>query len=479
MSIYNNKIKYISGEPGTGKGNHIKRECKTGRNVIVQPTIELLNEFTRGMLNVKVLHSDSCAGELLSAINMELANENDSTIAITDKMFYRIERHRLRGWRIFIDDCLSFNNMIARNKRDDNIESVYNKLFIVGEYIEIDGEGGELDHMYRYFDMCPRENVSDDMLPVWEMYNQLSMFHRRGILDKSLSQDFDKIIVWGDYDIPAYADELDMTYCANQFEHSTLYKAHGEKFQKIEYTKTHWQNDNNKRVVMNYFVPDTKSGLSKKIMKTSTDIFTIQNWILNNVPKYYWAKNDDVEISFSIGNDDEHKKISVNQRGINSLMTYENCVFMAAMNPSDVVVQHYDNIWGITKADLINEWTYETLNQFIYRGVIRDYSTDTPMNVYVYDETTARTFTGAGEYRHIDLGLTDNRKLAGRSRGSTKYDGEDKVLDARFRKWKNKNSTKPNVKYLFAKWRHKQEQHAEVAGLDWNKQLNRYSDLFR
>ena len=77
------------------------------------------------------------------------------------------------------------------------------------------------------------------------------------------------------------------------------------------------------------------------------------------------------------------------------------------------------------------------------------------------------------------MGLTDNRKLAGRSRGSTKYDGEDKSLDARFRKWKNKNSNKPNVKDLFAKWRHKQEQHAEVAGLDWNKQLDRYSDLFR
>lgn len=73
MSIYQNKIKYISGEPGTGKGNHIKSQCKLpGRKLVVQPTIQLIDEFSHGMVDVKVLHSESFKGDLLSEIHMHL-----------------------------------------------------------------------------------------------------------------------------------------------------------------------------------------------------------------------------------------------------------------------------------------------------------------------------------------------------------------------------------------------------------------------
>lgn len=68
---------------------------------------------------------------------------------------------------------------------------------------------------------------------------------------------------------------------------------------------------------------------------------------------------------------------------------------MAAMKPSNVVIPHYEAIWNILSTDLVNEWTFETLNQYIYRGVIRDYSSTEPMNVYVYDEVTAHTISGA------------------------------------------------------------------------------------
>ena len=469
MSIYQGKLKYISGEPGTGKGNHIKAQCQLpGRKLVVQPTIELINEFSRGMVDTKVLHSESFNGNLLSEIHMHLMKPEDCTIFITDKMFYKIDRWRLKGWKIFIDDSLNFCSVLARNKKDDSIEAVYNKLFITGGYIEIDGEGGELDNTYLSFDMCSRENVSEDMLDAWDYYNQLSGFHRRGILAKSLTTESDKIIVWGDYDIPAYADELDVTYLANEFEMSCLYRAHADKFQKVEYSKTHWQEDNNKRIVMNYFLAGNEYGLSKNIMKTSDHIPVIQDWIMKNVENYYWSKNKDDAINFAL---DRECQVAVVQRGINTLQDKTSCVFMAAMKPSDVVIPHYDNIWGIQSTDLVNEWTYETLNQYIYRGVIRNYSSTEIMNVYVYDEVTAHTISGA-KYNYIDIGLFSTQKKAGRP---VTRDSDDKVLARKFASWKNTNKGKPNVHELFAKWQHKQEQYADLNGLDWLEQLSRYS----
>ncbi|MEA5104473.1 hypothetical protein [Pantoea sp. S18] len=472
MTIYQGKIKYISGEPGTGKGNHIKAQCKLpGRKLVVQPTIKLINEFSRGMIDVKVLHSESFKGDLLSEIHMYLMKPEDCTIFITDKMFYKIDRWRLKGWKIFIDDSLNFCSVLARNKKEDNIEAVYNKLFITGGYIEIDGEGGELDSTYLSFDMCPRENVSEDMLGAWDYYNQLSGYHRRGILAKSLTTESDKIIVWGDYDIPAYADELDITYLANQFEMSCLYRAHADKFQKVEYSKTHWQEDNNKRIVMNYFLAGNQYGLSKNIMRTSEHIPLIQDWILSNVENYYWSKNNDESINFTLNRESQ---VGVVQRGINTLQHKTSCVFMAAMNPSNVVIPHYDNIWGIQSTDLVNEWTFETLNQYIYRGVIRDYSSTQIMNVYVYDEVTAHTISGA-TYNYIDIGLVSTQKKGGRPLGSTTRDDDDKVLSRRFASWKNTNKEKLNIRALFEKWCHKQEQYADTKGLDWLDQLARYS----
>jgi hypothetical protein len=468
MSIYQNKLGYISGEPGTGKGNYIKRLISTvpGRYIVVQPTIELINEFAKDVEKSSVLHSESFQGDLLTEIHKHLAKPENNTIFITDKMFYKVDRYRMRGWKIFIDDSMNFCTVLARNKAQDNIEAIYKKIFILGKFIEIDGEGGELDKMYRHFEMCPREMVSDDMLAAWEYYNQLSDYHRRGILAKSLTTESDKIVVWGDYDIPAYADELDITYCANQFEYSCLYRAYGDKFYPVQYEKTHWKENNNQRIVMNYFLAGNRFGLSKNIMLTSPDIPVIEKWLNENVQNYYWTRNNDERITFSM---DEDKKVAVVQRGRNNLKDRTSCVFMAAMNPSDTTVPHYENIWGITANDLRNEWTYETLNQFIYRGVIRDYGSTEVMNVYVYDEVTAHTINGA-KYNHIDIGLSSTQKQTGRP----KKFNDDKTLTTRFKNWKSLNGDKPNARDLFAKWRHKQEQYAEVHDLDWLAQLDRY-----
>jgi len=222
---------------------------------------------------------------------------------------------------------------------------------------------------------------------------------------------------------------------------------------------------------MNYFLEGNYYGLSKNIMKKSEHIPVIQSWIMKNVANYFWSKNDDDEIAFELAR--EHQ-VGVVQRGINTLQHKTSCVFMAAMNPSDVVIPHYDNIWGIQSTDLVNEWTFETLNQYIYRGVIRDYSSTEIMNVYVYDEVTAHTISGA-TYNYIDIGLVCTQKKEGRPLGSTTRDDDDKVLSRRFASWKNTNKDKQNIRALFDKWCNKQEQYADLKELDWLDQLARYS----
>lgn len=470
----------MSGQPGTGKGNHIKQEIKSkpGRYMIVQPTIELITEFSRGMVNTKVLHSESFKGDLLTEINMHLSKEEDATIFITDKMFYKIDLHRLRGWKIFIDDCVDFCTVLSRNKGQDNIEAIYEKMFITGSAIEIDGEGGTLDKMYLSFDMCPYENVSDDMQKAWEFYNQLSAYHRRGIWVDSLSTKSDKIVVWGDYDISAFADpanELDITYLANDFEQSLIYKAHQDKFRKVEYTKTHWKENNNSRLVVNYFIEGNRNGLSKNIMKNKTrEVDAIAKYINANVTNYYWTKNEDNEISFSLNGE----KVSVVTRGINTLQGYTSCAWFAAMNPSDVTVPHYMNIWDLTSADLRNMWTYETFNQFVYRGIIRDYNSTDVMNVYVYDDVTAHTIPSA-TYNYIDIGLTCTEGKLGRPEGTIKYKNNDKALANRFYQFKNRNKNTVDLLGAFAEWRDLQEKLELEAGQDWQEQLNRYYEQIK
>ncbi|WP_313128798.1 DEAD/DEAH box helicase family protein [Pseudescherichia vulneris] len=477
MSIYqNNKLKFISGEPGTGKGVHIKTEIFNSphkRFLIVQPTKELIDEFSKDILDAVIIHTGTHGSDLLTEINKQLSSTKPCVMFITDKMYYRIDLYRLMGWTIFIDDCVDFCNVISRNKStQDNIEAVYEKMFITGDYIEIEGEGGELDHMYLTYDLCPIENISQDLQDAWKHYKQLDMYHRKGIYKESLNLKYNKVILWGDYDIAQYTDRqynLDITYLANNFEQTLLYKANKEKFVQVHYNKTFKEN-NNSRIVMNYFMKDEKFGLSKSIMKNQkATIDKIEKYITDNVSNYYWTINNDEEITFSLSG----KKIGCNQRGINTLMDYTSAVFMAAMNPSDVVVPHYNNLWGLDSTDLVNQWTYETLNQFVYRGIVRNYNSDEAMNVYVFDEVTAHTIQGAN-YNYIDLGLTKLRKEAGRPKGTLKG---DKVLATRFANFKARNKNKPDFKKRFYDWRNEQEQYADQHGLEWLDQLDYYQNV--
>jgi hypothetical protein len=465
-----NYLSYISGEPGSGKGIHIKKTIfnnPNGKYLIVQPTTDLIDEFSKDIPDALVLHSHSFKGDLLTEIQKHLANDGPAVIFITDKMFYRIDPYRLKTWKIFIDDCVDFCNVIVRNKSGiDNMEMVYQELFITDECVMIDDN-------YLSYELCPKENVSEDLHQAYEYYEQLNMYHRKAIYKESFSTKYNKVVVWGDYDIKRYTEyDLDITYLANNFESTLLYKANKDLFKKVDYENL-FPMGNNKRLVINYFIEGTKNKLSKSIMKNDTNtINSIQKYITENVDNYYWTKNNDEEITFELPG----QYLTPNQRGKNSLKHYTSCVFMAAMNPSDVVLPHYNNVWGITAYDLVQNWTYEILYQYIYRGIIRDYDSEEVMKVYVYDEGTAKSVYGA-TYNYIDLGLNHSRKDAGRPKGTEKYSDEDKKLDGSWRAWYCKNKDKSNLNELFGKWRNKKESEAVKEGKYWTKQLDRYNAI--
>lgn len=475
-----NNLKYISGECGSGKGIHMKasiRNAPMSNYLIVQPTQMLIDSFVKSMNhpNIQVRTSETNPTDLLASINQVLASTDSTVLFITDKMFYKIDAFRLKGWVIFIDDCVSICEVrnVAKSTKD-NIEEVYRRMFITGDYIEVnaDVESGVGENaMYRTYELCLYENVSYDLRDAWNRYNELSCYHSYGIYERSLDSDFDQVILFGQYDLTRYMElDLDITYLSNNFEATLLYKFWKYYLTEVEFNKQ-WREDNNSRLVINYFyknVEADKYGLSKSTMISdkNDNIKKVQEYINSTLSiPYYWTKNSDDRIKFNLNGD----YVTPNQRGINSLQHYEACVLMAAMNPSATVLPHYETLWGFTVSDIKCQWEYETFNQFVYRGIIRNQSSDATMVVYCYDEATARTITGAS-YNHIELELTQRNK-GGRS---TKFADHDKALDVRFRSWKKSNSTKPNAKTLFYKWRNKQEQMAEERGECWLDQLDRY-----
>ncbi|HCD5021809.1 TPA: type III restriction endonuclease subunit R, partial [Klebsiella pneumoniae] len=84
---------------------------------------------------------------------------------------------------------------------------------------------------------------------------------------------------------------------------------------------------------------------------------------------------------------------------------------------------------------------YESLHQFVLRGVSRDFDSTETQTVYVFDEWQARSLTDNIEY--IDLGIDDGKQgQRGRPQGSMNKEKRFTLDDTKaksFRRWKDSN----------------------------------------
>ncbi|MDE4733643.1 hypothetical protein [Providencia rettgeri] len=111
------------------------------------------------------------------------------------------------------------------------------------------------------------------------------------------------------------------------------------------------------------------------------------------------------------------------------------------MRPSDVEATQCNLFFELSMAEIHHAREYESLHQFVLRGISRDYNSTEVQTVYVFDKFQASYLTDNIEY--IDLGLDDDECLPrGRPKGSTNKEKRFTLSDtkaARFRRWRADN----------------------------------------
>jgi len=474
MSNYlsNGKLKYISGHCGSGKSEYIYDYITINRTknvLVVMPTKILIEKFSE-RFNVEDFHivvsDEEKYMSKLPQIELLLSGGIGRVIFCTDKLFYKINTSLLEPWTIFVDDCVDFCTVISRNKsKVDNIEEVYKKMFLVEDFQEIDSDPNSvLNSTYYSYTLTSVSNISDDLTKAYEEYKEIEQYHERGIHKDTFDRSTEKLYIYGCYNLTKY-ENLNITFLANKFEDTLLYKFYRNSFTRISIPLLKGSDMN--RLVVNYFV-DSTNGLSKEKMKDAERTRLIQDYINTNVSNYYWTKNGNTKYfqsDFILNGE----FLTPNQRGRNDLTHYTSCVFMAAMNPSSDTLKHYYDIWGFSASDIKRQWELEMFYQFVFRGVIRNPKSTEEMNVYVFDKIALPLFEGC-RTNHINLGV-----LGAKSAGAkqTIPDGYDMRLHKTFIEWNRNNRDMPDYMAKLGRWISKKEK--GVLSIEVLNQLADYS----
>ena len=134
-------------------------------------------------------------------------------------------------------------------------------------------------------------------------------------------------------------------------------------------------------------------------------------------------------------------EISPDARGFNQYQHLLTCVWLACMRPSETEAKQCELFFGIDGEAIHVAREYESLHQFVLRGISRDFDSTETQTVYVFDEWQARYLTDNIEY--IDIGIDDDeQRPRGRPQGSKnnqkRFSLDDKHAK-RFRRWKSGN----------------------------------------
>ncbi|MCV5466097.1 type III restriction endonuclease subunit R, partial [Escherichia coli] len=86
------------------------------------------------------------------------------------------------------------------------------------------------------------------------------------------------------------------------------------------------------------------------------------------------------------------------------------------MRPSETEAKQCELFFEIDGEAIHVAREYESLHQFVLRGISRDFDSTETQTVYVFDEWQARSLTDNIEY--IDIGIDDEQRPRGRPQGS-------------------------------------------------------------
>ena len=432
--IYN-KFKYVSAECGSGKTTAICNliNNSTEKHILVQNTQELIKQTAKQINDCKCIITDTVSkdGSVISSAIDFLLSGSDQTLIITDKTFFKIPVELLSDWNIYIDDVTNFHSFQNINEGSAEIKSVIRNDLIHNVQ--------SLDERNMYIAAERNPDVQGDV--VRSILNQLSVLNDNDlfIMNNEYFTDAEKeqlnITAWKD--LNKYKD-VSITFLGANFKRSLIFKGNEELFEstKLEGLLTR-KTELEDRLKVYYFSKNKKLSRTWKINNPDK----VQK-IYSHIDKelegkdFYWTKNKSDSLSLKNGTE-----ISPDARGFNQYRHLDTCVWLACMRPSETEAKQCELFFNIDGEAIHVAREYESLHQFVLRGISRDFNSTEMQTVYVFDEWQARSLTDNIEY--IDLGIDDDEQgQRGRPQGSMNKEKRftlDDTKAARFRRWKKAN----------------------------------------
>lgn len=433
-SIYP-RLKYVSAPCGSGKTTAICNiiNNSTEKHILVQNTQELIKQTANEISDCKYIITESVSKDesVINAVIDFLTTPYKSTLIITDKTFFKIPLELLSCWNVYIDDVTNFHSFQNINEGSADIKNVIRNSLI--------HKVQSLDDRNMYIAAERNPDIQGDV--VRNILNQLSVLNENDlfIMNNEYFTDAEKVQL----NITAWKDlnkykEFPITFLGANFEKSLIYKGNKELFQSTELeglrTRTVEIKD---RLKVFYFSKNIK--LSKTWKANNPDKVQIIYDYLDvelEGQDFYWTKNKSDSRRLHSGTE-----ISPDARGFNQYRHFSKCVWLACMRPSETEAKQCELFFKIDGEDIHIAREYESLHQFVLRGISRDFDSTETQIVYVFDEWQARSLTDNIEY--IDIGIDDGEQgQKGRPQGSLnkkKHFTLDDTKAARFRRWKKAN----------------------------------------
>ena len=412
--------------------------------LLVHSELQLMKQSAAALGDICTLISSETHSNVEYAVNQFLKEPSHRVLIISERAFLRIsDLSLLKNRKTILDDVVSFHcyKVVNTEKKHE----VHKQLFT--SFTDLDKQ---------YCTAVPITRFNDDLLSdihkrfeFIELYDEFRMnsnFFSTKIQDghEMYRDDCNQLSIMACVNIQKYADAgLNMTFMANKFTESLLYRSNPGLFTEVKMTLRQRAVPVSERLKVFYFLD--KKHFTRTFRHENPNVLpTIAQYIEQNVTgQYYYTSNSSTKGDVSKILTGQY--ISPNSRGMNAYQSYTTAVWLASMKPSPVEVVMCREQFGITGQDLVQAREFENLYQFINRSNLRDYDSQSEIVVYVADKEQAVSL-GTANIHHIDLGLEDGVV------SQVVYSDADKAIRKAFSTFLSNRKGKPCSTDQFDKW---------------------------
>lgn len=405
-------MKYLNGPAGSGKTKYMLDDVfsnfRRRKHLIVQPTLKLQNETFTALKPIeqycRLLNSDTTS-ELLQGIKAAIHDSETRVILITEKMFYKIDPVLTKDLCIWMDDCTELFNKRLTCIRAEDFEAITE---LYSKYVFKTSSSYNEKYQNVEVKNVDANNSTDINSIITEVSNAVCGFNRVVTYVQPLigeqSHTYLNLIAW--HDLAVFKDH-DITFMANSFESTLLFKQHAAMFTAVDHTGR--GDIDRTRLQVKYFVKSEHLpyGLTKAFSQTTEGMAVtseIVKYINQESTELFYTQNIETESVI------KGEKCSPVLRGMNSMQHLKACAWLSCMNPSVQEIQVLKDVFGFTNEDLKRNREYETLYQFVCRGIIRDRSSTEHMIVYVVSEDQALFLVDNPQHVELNVYLPEAKR---------------------------------------------------------------------